>query len=52
MMQNVASGNAGDHVRVQFDVFGNNHEQRMYLHELKASPVFGSVTSLGPVEVE
>lgn len=52
MMQNVASGNAGDHVRVQFDVFGNNHEQRTYLRELKASPVFGSVTSLGPVEVE
>jgi putative Mg2+ transporter-C (MgtC) family protein len=52
MMQNVISGSAGDHVRVQFDVFGNNHEQRTYLHELKASPVFGSVTSLGPVEVE
>ncbi|MHB8218066.1 MAG: MgtC/SapB family protein [Candidatus Sulfotelmatobacter sp.] len=52
MMQNVVSGNTGQHVRVQFDVSGCNRDQRRLLGELKASAVLGSVTSLGPVEVE
>jgi len=52
MMQNVVSGNTGQHVRVQFDVSGCNRDQRTLLGELKASALLGSVTSLGPVEVE
>ena len=52
MMQNVVSGNTGQHVRVQFDVSGCNRDQRTLLGELKASGLLGSVTSLGPVEVE
>jgi putative Mg2+ transporter-C (MgtC) family protein len=52
MMQNVLSGNTGDHVRMQFDVSGCNREQKEFLSQLKTSAVLGSVTSLGPVELE
>jgi putative Mg2+ transporter-C (MgtC) family protein len=52
MMQNVESGSTGQHVRLQFDVSGCNREQKELLRELKASPVLGSVASLGPVELE
>jgi putative Mg2+ transporter-C (MgtC) family protein len=52
MMQNVESGSTGQHVRLQFDVSGCNREQKELLRELKASAVLGSVTSLGPVELE
>jgi putative Mg2+ transporter-C (MgtC) family protein len=52
MMQNVLSGNTGQHIRLQFDVAGCNREQNNLLRELKASPVLGSVASLGPVELE
>ena len=52
MMQNVVSGNTGQHVRVQFDVAGCNRDQKELLRELKASAVLGSATSLGPVELE
>ncbi len=52
MMQNVLSGNTGQHVRVQFDVSGSNREQKDLLRELKASTVLDSATSLGPVELE
>jgi putative Mg2+ transporter-C (MgtC) family protein len=52
MMQNVVSGNTGQHVRVQFDVPGCNRDQRRLLGELKASSVLESATSLGPVELE
>jgi len=52
MMQNVVSGNTGQHIRLQFDVAGCNRDQREFLRELKASTVLGSVTSLGPVELE
>ena len=52
MMQNVVSGNTGEHVRLQFDVFGCNREQRLFLKDLKTSSVLRSVTSLGPVEIE
>ena len=52
MMQNTVSGNTGQHVRLQFDVFGCNRDQNDLLRELRASEVLGSVTSLGPVELE
>jgi putative Mg2+ transporter-C (MgtC) family protein len=52
MMQNVVSGNTGEHIRLQFDVAGCNRDQKELLRELKASAVLGTVTSLGPVEVE
>jgi len=52
MMQNVVSGDTGEHVRLQFDVSGCNREQKELLRHLKASTVLGSATSLGPVELE
>jgi putative Mg2+ transporter-C (MgtC) family protein len=52
MMQNVLSGNTGQHIRLQFDVAGCNRDQTELLRELKASAVLGSVTPLGPVELE
>ena len=52
MMQNVVSGSTPKHVRLQFDVSGCNRDHKTLLRELKASSVLGSVTSLGPVEVE
>jgi putative Mg2+ transporter-C (MgtC) family protein len=52
MMQNTISGNTGQHVRLQFDVEGCNHEQKQLLQQLKASTVLGSVTSLGRVDHE
>jgi putative Mg2+ transporter-C (MgtC) family protein len=52
MMQNVMSGNTGQHIRLQFDVAGCNRDQKEFLRELKASTVLGSVTCLGPVELE
>lgn len=52
MMQNVESADTGQHVRLQFDVSGCNRDQKKLLEELKSSSKFGSVTSLGPVELE
>ncbi len=52
MMQNVLSGNTGQHVRVQFDVSGCNRDQKDVMRELQASEVLGSAVSLGPVELE
>jgi putative Mg2+ transporter-C (MgtC) family protein len=52
MMQNMLSGSTREHVRMQFDVSGCNREQKELLRELEQSPVLGSVTSLGPVELE
>ncbi len=52
MMQNTLTGSTGQHVRVQFDVEGCNHEQKQLLQQLKASTVLGSVTSLGRVDHE
>ena len=52
MMQNVVSGSTGQHIRLQFDVAGCNRDQTELLRELKASTVLGSVTPLGPVELE
>lgn len=52
MMQNVISGATTQHIRLQFDVCGCNREQKELLLALKSSSVLGSVTSLGPQELE
>lgn len=52
LMQNIETGNTGQHVRLQFDVEGCNREQKQLLAQLKASTVLGNVTSLGRVERE
>lgn len=52
MMENVASGNTGQHIRMQFDVEGCNREQKDLLRRLKASTVLETATSLGRVERE
>jgi len=52
MMQNVISGATTQHIRLQFDVYGCNREQKELLLALQASSVLGSVTSLGPQELE
>jgi len=52
LMQNVASGNTGAHIRLQFDVEGCNREQKQLLQQLKMSTVLGSAISLGRVERE
>ncbi len=52
MMQNTVSGGTSQHIRLQFDVAGSNRDQNELLRALKASTVLGSVTSLGPVELE
>lgn len=52
MMQNVISGNTGQHVRLQFDVEGCTREQKDLLRQLKASTVLQGAVSLGRVERE
>ena len=52
MMENIMSGNTGQHVRLQFDVEGCNRDQKDLLRELKASSVLQSAISLGRVERE
>jgi putative Mg2+ transporter-C (MgtC) family protein len=52
LMQNIATGSTGQHMRLQFDVEGCNREQRQLLRELQASKVLDSVVSLGQVERE
>jgi putative Mg2+ transporter-C (MgtC) family protein len=52
MMQNVVSGSTSQHIRLQFDVSGSNREQQEMLRDLKTSSVLGSVTWVGPVELE
>jgi putative Mg2+ transporter-C (MgtC) family protein len=52
MMQNVISGNTGQHIRVQFDVDGCSREQKELLRNLKASKILGSAVCLGRVEHE
>jgi len=52
LMENVLSGNTGQHVRLQFDVAGCNREQKELLRQLKTSTVLLSATSLGRVERE
>ena len=52
LMQNVATGNTGQHVRLQFDVEGCNREQKELLQRLKGSMILRGVTSLGRVDHE
>jgi putative Mg2+ transporter-C (MgtC) family protein len=52
MMQNVAAGDTGMHIRLQFDVEGCSREQKQLLNQLKASTVLQSAVSLGRVERE
>ena len=52
LMQNVSTGNTGQHIRLQFDVEGCNRDQKELFRQLKTSTVLGSVTSLGRVERE
>ncbi|HUD67035.1 MAG TPA: MgtC/SapB family protein [Candidatus Sulfotelmatobacter sp.] len=52
LMQNVLTGNTGQHIRLQFDVEGCSREQKQLLQQLKASTVLQSATSLGRVERE
>ncbi|MFZ0320329.1 MAG: MgtC/SapB family protein [Candidatus Sulfotelmatobacter sp.] len=52
MMQNVLSGNTGQHIRLQFDLSGCSRDQKDVLRELHQSTVLGSAVSLGPVELE
>jgi len=52
LMQNVGTGNTGQHMRLQFDVEGCNREQRELLRQLQASTVLRSAVSLGRVERE
>jgi len=52
LMQNVATGNTGRHIRLQFDVEGCSREQRQLLQQLQDSTVLESAFSLGRVERE
>jgi len=52
MMQNLLTGNTGQHVRLQFDVAGCNREQKQLLQQLKTSAVLRGVTCLGRVDAE
>src|SRR5579862_8818840 len=52
LMENLSSGDTGQHIRLQFDVEGCNREQKELLRQLKASTVLISATSLGRVERE
>src|SRR5580693_1111431 len=52
LMQNVASGSTGKHVRLQFDVDGCNREQKEMLRDFQASTVLQNAAWLGHVERE
>jgi putative Mg2+ transporter-C (MgtC) family protein len=52
MMQNVSTADTGQHVRLQFDVFGCNRDQKELLRQLRSSTLLSGATSLGPVERE
>lgn len=52
LMQNVLTGNTGQHIRLQFEVEGCTREQKELFRELKASTVLRSAISLGRVEHE
>jgi putative Mg2+ transporter-C (MgtC) family protein len=52
MMQNMLTGNTGQHIRLRFDVEGCNREQKELLQQLKTSRVLLSTTCLGPVDAE
>jgi putative Mg2+ transporter-C (MgtC) family protein len=52
LMSNVATGNTGQHMRLQFDVEGCNSDQKELLRQLQGSTVLRSAVSLGRVERE
>lgn len=52
MMQNMLTGNTGQHIRVQFDVEGCHREQIKLLQQTKASTVLRGGSSLGRVDHE
>lgn len=52
LMQNVISGNTGQHVRLQFDVECCSRDQKELLRQLKASTVLQGAVYLGRVEHE
>jgi putative Mg2+ transporter-C (MgtC) family protein len=52
LMQNISTGNTGQHIRLQFDVEGCNRDQKELLRQLKDSKVLLSATPLGRVERE
>jgi putative Mg2+ transporter-C (MgtC) family protein len=52
MMQNMLTGNTGQHIRLRFDVEGCNREQKELLQQLKASRVLQGATCLGWVDAE
>jgi putative Mg2+ transporter-C (MgtC) family protein len=52
LMQNIGTGNTGEHIRLQFDVEGSSREQKEMLRQLQASTVLRSAVSLGRVERE
>jgi putative Mg2+ transporter-C (MgtC) family protein len=52
MMQNVLTGSTGQHIRFQFDVEGNNREQKDFFRQFKASTILQNAVSLGQVERE
>jgi len=52
LMQNIATGNTGHHIRLQFDAEGCSGEQKELLRQLKVSNVLESAISLGRVERE
>lgn len=52
LMQNILTGNTGQHMRLQFDVSGSHREQKELLQQLKTSTVLHSATSLGRVDHE
>lgn len=52
LMQNVVSGDTGQHIRLQFDVEGCTRDQKELLRQLKASSVLLHATSLGRVDRE
>jgi putative Mg2+ transporter-C (MgtC) family protein len=52
LMQNVLTGNTGQHIRLQFDVEVCTREHKELFRELKASTVLRNAVSLGRVEHE
>ena len=52
MMENVQVAETRQHVRLQFDLEGNDKEQDQVLQALKKSSLLESVIPLGPVQPE
>jgi putative Mg2+ transporter-C (MgtC) family protein len=52
MMQDTQIAATRQHIRVQFTLEATRKDQQQVLHGLKQSPIFLSVTALGPVHAE